>query len=180
LGSNHPLIGCTGFDCPLQQVQPAQLLVGSLLTGSRHSEGRPSALGFGLLLRCSASAISAASTRFLRGIRLVDPLLRIPRRLLRRDSSKFEALTGDRTGAGRIRASRSRCVRCGRKGRFGVLQPSLGNLECFPSSVHLDVQRCNGPFGRFHIRADLSNSINLRTRDSDLLVGDSQRSGLCR
>ena len=41
-------------------------------------------------------------------------------------------------------------------------------------------QGCNGPFGRFHIRADPSDSLDLRARDSDLLVGDGQGSGLCR
>ena len=81
LGGNHPLIGCTGFDCPLQQVQPVQLLGGSLLTGSRHGKGRPSALGFGLLLPMLSVGDFRSFHEFLRGIRLVDPLLRIPRSL---------------------------------------------------------------------------------------------------
>lgn len=47
---------------------------------------------------------------------------------LRRDFSKFEALTGDRTGAGRIRASRSRCLRCGSESGFCVLQTNQEDL----------------------------------------------------
>ena len=50
--------------------------------------------------------------------------------------------------------------------RRRLLRPSavLGRPAVLPQRVHLDAQGCNGPLGRFHIRADPSNAHDLRAR----------------
>ena len=145
-----------------------------------HGKGRASALGFGLLLPVLSVGGFRSIHEFLRGDRLVDLLLRIPRSLLRRDSSKFEALTGDRAGAGRVRASRLAASSADAKAASASFSRPCATWSASPAVLTSTRQGCNGAFGRFHIRADLSDSLDLLARESDLLVGDGQGSGLCR